>query len=126
MKKNIFEIFVLLLFIVLGVGEQIYINKLFDKICDYAVVIGELVRDGDMQNALKEAEEARGTWEKHKHFLEAIISHNETREVSVRLSELEGYISANDDKSAIATAKITEELCKNIEHVLAFKWDTIL
>ena len=126
MKKTIFAIFVLLLFIGMGVGEQIYINKLFDKIYDYANETLNLVMNGEMEEALKLSKEARETWEAQKHFAEAIISHNETREVSIRLSELEGYIVAEDDKSAVATAMITAELCKNLEHVLAFKWDTIL
>lgn len=126
MKKTIFAIVVLLLFIGLGIGEQIYINKLFDHIYDKANETYESLQEKNLDAALDTCREAQETWEKHKHYLEAIISHNETREVSVRLSELEGYILAKDDKSAIATARLTAEICKNLEHVLAFKWDTIL
>ena len=126
MKKTIFAIIVLLLFIGAGIGEQVYLNKVFDKIYDISEKTRDLVEQGEMEKALETAKEAREYWNDQKHFAEAIISHNETREISMRLSELEGYISAEDDKSAIATAAILADACKNLEHILGFKLDTIL
>ena len=126
MKKTIFAIAVLLLFIGLGIGEQIYLNKLLTTIFNDVVEIRELVENKDLDEALEKSKDVRAYWEDKQRLTEAIISHNETKELSSRLSELEGYLAAKDDKSAIATAAITVDLCNNLKHILGFKWDTVL
>lgn len=126
MKKVIFAIIVFLILIGLGVFEQVYLRNVFDNISTAAEEIRSLVEDKDFDNAHEKALEIQEYWEKQKHITEAIISHNETKEITMRLAEIEGYISAHDDKSSIATTAITIEVCDNLKHILGFCWDTVL
>ena len=125
MKKTIFAIIVLLLFIGLGIGEQFFVRATFDRIYEGVLEIRTLIEEDKLEEAHEKAMALQQSWSEKKHFAEAIISHNETKEITSRLSELEGYLAAKDDKSAIATAAITADLCKNLEHILAFTADTV-
>lgn len=126
MKKVIFAIIVFLVLIGLGVFEQVYLRRVFDNISHSALEIRSLVEDKSFDIAHEKAVELEEYWEKQKHITEALISHNETKEITMRLAEIEGYISAHDDKSAIATTAITAEVCDNLKHILGFCWDTVM
>lgn len=126
MKKVIFAIIVFLVLIGLGVFEQVYLRRVFDNISNSALEIRSLVADKNFDLAHEKAVELKEYWEKQKHITEALISHNETKEITMRLAEIEGYISAHDDKSAIATTAITAEVCDNLKHILGFCWDTVM
>ncbi len=126
MKKVIFAIIVFLILIGLGVFEQVYLRNVFDSISTAASEIRTLVEEKNFDEAHEKAVDIQEYWDKQKHVTEAIISHNETKEITMRLAEIEGYVSAHDDKSAIATTAITIEVCENLEHILGFCWDTVL
>lgn len=126
MKKIIIAISVLVIFITAGILEQIFIKKLFVKFGEEAEEIRALVENKNFALAHDKTLELQKSWEEKKHIVEAIISHNETKEITLRLAELEGYISAEDEKSAIATAAIAKDYCDNLIHILGFCWDTVL
>lgn len=126
MKKVIFAVIVFLVLIGLGVFEQVYLRRVFDNIASTSQEIRTLVEKGQFDEAHEKAVELKEYWERQKHITEAIISHNETKEITMRLAEIEGYVSAHDDKSAIATTAITIEVCENLKHILGFCWDTVL
>ena len=125
MKKGIFAIVVILIIIGLGVGEQIYLRHLFDDLYEKTLAISQSLEEKDMQAASEQTLELKDWWNARKHLLESIVSHNETKEVTLRIAELEGYIEADDDKSAYATARIIVEMSTNLPHLLGFSWDTV-
>ena len=125
MKKTIFALAIILVIIGAGVGEQVYLHHLFDDLHQKSLSIAERVEVEDMVGAHEETVQLQEWWNKRKHLLESIVSHNETKEVTLRIAELEGYIAIDDQKSSYATAQIMVELSTNLPHLLGFSWDTI-
>lgn len=125
MKKVIVALAIIIFFITIGVLEQVFINKLFTDIQEQTEEIRVLCEEKNFTPAKQKTLEMKNMWHKKKHFMETIISHNETKEITMRIAELEGYISASDDKSAIATSAILADYCHNLLEILAFSYSTI-
>lgn len=125
MKKTIFAIVVLVAIITIGILEQVYIYKTFEQLKSKALEIEEII-ETDIEKAHEYTKELDKWWTKRNHLLESIVSHNETKEMTLRIAELEGYASIEDDKSSMATVTIIIELCNNLIHILGVSWDTIL
>lgn len=124
MKRLLFAISVLLVIVAMGVFEQIYVVRLYDKMKDRAETVKAAVEE-DVSSALPAAEALKEEWLKNRSFLEAVTPHNETKEMVLRIAELIGYIEAEDDKSATATVAIILEMCENTPHILAFHWEHV-
>ena len=84
MKRTIFALIVLAVIIGLGVGEQVYLHHLFEDLNEKTRAIARLVDEDDMGEAHDKTVELQEWWNKNKHFLEAVVSHNETKEVTLR------------------------------------------
>ena len=125
MKRTVFAVIIILVMLAAGVGEQVYLHRLFAELHQKTVTIAETVQADDMEGAHEETLELQAWWNKRKHLLESIVSHNETKEVTLRIAELKGYIAIEDKKSAYATAAILLEASENLPHLLGFSWDTI-
>ena len=126
MKRVVIAIVILVLIVTAGVLEQVFLRKYFFSLKDKTNEVRALVEEKDFEKAHEKTVEMQESWSDKKHFVEAVISHNETKEITMRLAELEGYIQASDDKSAIATASIMADYCENLTHILGFCWDTVL
>ena len=120
----IFAIVIVLLIIAVGVFEQIYISRLYRATEAQAQEVKEIV-DEEVSLALPAAQKLKEGWLKKRSFLEAVTPHNETKEMVLRISELIGYIEAEDEKSALATVEIILEMCDNTPHILGFHWEHI-
>ena len=125
MKKGIFAAIVILIIIGIGVGEQIYLRHLFDDLYEKTLAISQTLKREDMQAAYRQTLELQDWWNSRKHLLEAIVPHNETKEVTLRIAELRGYIEVDDQQSSYATAQIMVEMSTNLPHLLGFSWDTV-
>ena len=125
MKRSIFAIVILVLIVAVGVAEQVWLHSLFEDLNDQSRAILQSLAAGDRDGALDQTNDLRDWWEKRKHLLEAVVSHNETKEVTMRIAELQGYIVIDDIKSSYATAAILHEMATNVPHLLGFSWDTI-
>ena len=124
MKKVIFALTVLICIIAFGVLEQIYLHKTFSAMKEKALEIQELI-ETNPDEAYAKSTDLKNYWSQKKHLTEAVISHNETREMTLKVSELEGYTKANDQYSAQAVVNMLVDMCDNYEHILGFSWDTI-
>ena len=125
MKRTAFAVIIILVMLSAGIAEQVLLHRLFDDLHTRAETIALTVAEDDLPLALRQTQELQDWWEKRKHGLEAIVSHNETKEVTLRVAELKGYIAIGDRKSAYATAAILIETSTNLPHLLGFSWDTI-
>jgi len=124
MRRLLLAVSVLLVIVAMGIFEQIYIVKLYDRTRAQAEEVKSAIQ-GDVTAALPAAEALKEQWLVDRSFLEAVTPHNETKEMVLRIAELIGYIEANDDKSATATVEIILEMCANTPHILAFHWEHI-
>ena len=124
MRRLIFAIVIVLLIIGLGVFEQVYINRLYNGTEAQAQAVKAALQE-DVKSALPVAEKLKKDWLDKRSFLEAVTPHNETKEMVLRIAELIGYVEAEDDKSALATAEIILEMCQNTPHILGFHWEHI-
>jgi len=126
MKRTVFAIVIIIVMLAAGIAEQVYLHRLFDDLNKKTEDIALSVAEERMDVALAQTAELQRWWECRKHSLEAIVSHNETKEVTLRIAELRGYIAIDDRKSAYATASILLETSTNLPHLLGFSWDTVL
>ncbi len=124
MKRTIFAIAIVLLIVAVGVFEQVYIKRLYSDTEAQAEKAKAAV-EADVKSALPAVESLKRTWLEKRSFLEAVTPHNETKEMVLRIAELVGYVEAEDDKSALATAEIILEMCQNTPHILGFHWEHI-
>ena len=124
MKRMIFAIAIVLLIVAVGVFEQVYIKRLYSNTEAQAEKAKAAV-EADVKSALPAVESLKRTWLEKRSFLEAVTPHNETKEMVLRIAELVGYVEAEDDKSALATAEIILEMCQNTPHILGFHWEHI-
>lgn len=125
MKRTVFAIVIIIVMLAAGIAEQIYLHRLFADLRRQTENISLSVASDDLPLALEQTSALQTWWEERKHFLEAIVSHNETKEVTLRIAELRGYIAISDRKSAYATAAILLETSTNLPHLLGFSWDTV-
>ena len=125
MKKAVFAIIVLLLILGLGIGELIILNKTYKTLENRMTEI-RIMLEQDDEEAYTATVDALVWWNAKKGAMETLVSHNETREMTLRLAELEGYVATDDHKSAIATVSIILELCRNTVNTLWLDWDTIM
>lgn len=125
MKKGIFALIILLLILGLGIGELFYLNHTYNTMKDRMSEVRNMLEreDAESYTAVVSAKE---WWNEKKALLETLVSHNETKEMTLRLSELEGYVAIDDQKSAVATVAIIIELCENTVNTLYLDWDTIM
>lgn len=125
MKKGIFALIILLLILGLGIGELFYLNHTYNTLKDRMSEVRNMIEreDAESYTAVVSAKE---WWNEKKALLETLVSHNETKEMTLRLSELEGYLAIDDQKSAVATVAIIIELCENTVNTLYLDWDTIM
>lgn len=125
MKKGIFALIILLLILGLGIGELFYLNHTYNTMKDRMTEVRNMIEreDAESYTAVVSAKE---WWNEKKALLETLVSHNETKEMTLRLSELEGYVAIDDQKSAVATVAIIIELCENTVNTLYLDWDTIM
>ena len=124
MQRMIFAVVIVLLIVGLGVFEQVYISRLYEDTEAQAEQVKAAVQE-DVESALPVAEKLKENWLEKRSFLEAVTPHNETKEMVLRIAELNGYVEAKDDKSALATAEIILEMCQNTPHILGFHWEHI-
>ena len=124
MKRMILAIAIVLLIVAVGVFEQVYIKRLYSNTEAQAEKAKAAV-EADVKSALPAVESLKRTWLEKRSFLEAVTPHNETKEMVLRIAELVGYVEAEDDKSALATAEIILEMCQNTPHILGFHWEHI-
>lgn len=124
MKRTIFAIAIVLLIVAVGVFEQVYIKRLYSDTEAQAEKAKAAV-EADVKSALPAVESLKRTWLAKRSFLEAVTPHNETKEMVLRIAELVGYVEAEDDKSALATAEIILEMCQNTPHIMGFHWEHI-
>lgn len=125
MKRTIFAIIIFCLILSAGIAEQVWLHRLFADLGDRTDKVLTALRQDDMTDALKQTQDLQAWWEERKHPLEAVVSHNETKEVTMRIAELKGYIAIDDKKSSYATAAILYEMADNLPHLLSFSWDTV-
>ena len=125
MKKGIFALIILLLILGLGIGELFYLNHTYNTMKERMSEGRNMIEreDAESYTAVVSAKE---WWNEKKALLETLVSHNETKEMTLRLSELEGYVAIDDQKSAVATVAIIIELCENTVNTLYLDWDTIM
>ena len=125
MKRTVFAILIFVVILVAGILEQVWLGRLFRDLGHQSEEILAAIDREDMTEALTRSVQLRDWWEARKHLLEAIVSHNETKEVTLRIAELQGYIAIGDQKSSYATAAILAEMATNLPHLLGFSWDTV-
>lgn len=126
MKKAILALVLLAVILALGIGEQVAVQKCFGHLEAEGKKILTLIGEDQMQEAERLTQELHRWWQEISRPFEGMISHNETKEVTLRIAELEGYIAIDDRKSAYATAAILVECANNLAHLLGFSWDTVV
>ncbi len=119
MKKVIAAIVILVVIIVAGILEAVYIDRTFDKIQEDLTTITEQVKSEDEQ-ALQATAEFSDWWEKKRSRIELFAYSPDLRSFSIALAETKGSIECGDYDNALSKCESLKTLAENIHKVLDF------
>lgn len=121
MLKITVAVVVVCLILGLGVCEQLFIHHTFNGIEERAVAIEESLSSADYNDALLLSQDLIKWWRKKRDILELTSPHNEVKDHISLLSQLEGYIQAEQYETAIAMTYAIREDADNKLNILAFR-----
>ena len=125
MVKSIYSIIIaLLIFACVGVGEQIYMVKTFEKLENNYTLIYEKLNDNTAN--LNDVESAKKLWLEKKKCLHFFIPHNDIREMDLWLSEAVSYFRLGDEKEATSKLEVAISLTKQLPKNYLIRLENIL
>lgn len=122
--KRFLALFIILIIILIGLLEQMYVVKTLDKLIEGIESVNSVIDDPELSK--QKFDEVMQWWNVERDYLEAFVSHNDTREINYRLSELQGAIDAKNTQDAIALCTTVIEVTEHTKHILEFSWDQVL
>ena len=125
MVKSIYSIIIaFLLFVAVGVGEQIYMVKTFEKLeNNYTIVYEKLSKGTANEN---DVESVKNLWLKKKKCLHFIIPHNDIKEMDLWLSESVSYFRLGNIEESISKLEVAISLAKQIPNNYLIRFENIL
>lgn len=125
MKKVIIAICILLVIVVAGILESVYVHKLFTQL---DVKLAELERsiEGEDDVAKAQLADLSAWWEKRRSFLELFVYSPDLRSFSVALGEADGSLKCDDYQNALSKIQSLIVMSSNIHRVLDFNLADII
>ena len=125
MKKTIFVIISIIIILVFGISEQIYMNKTLDTLESKAYEIETLLKE-ENPNAKVKVVELKNWWYEKRDMLEFIYPNTDIKDIAKEIGELEGAILNEAEDDPLIRCNVLKEMAKNSKNLLSFKWKNIL
>ncbi|MGN0771330.1 MAG: DUF4363 family protein [Christensenellales bacterium] len=125
-KKIVLVAVIFALIVAGGITEQIYIDKTFDKLENYADKIYFLLQEERYTEALTLTADLSDWWAKERDKLEFLCSNVDIKEIYREIGELQGSQYAEMYDDSITRANVLKYMAKNSKNLLAFKIKNIL
>ena len=125
-KKIILVTVIFVLIVAAGIAEQVYVDRTFDKLEDYADDLAVLLQAERYTEALELTEKLSTWWEKERDKLEFLCSNVDIKEIYREIGELQGSQYAEMYDDSITRANVLKYMAQNSKNLLAFKLKNIL
>lgn len=123
MKKTIIAVIILMLIIAAGILEQHYVRTVTSGlIAELDDLIFTIDNGGD---AVAKSEELCVFWQTKCDLMEVLVSHNEIREIMVKIGEIQGFVACGDLDNARAVSVTLKEISEYTQHLLQFRVEHI-
>lgn len=119
MKKVILAIIILAIILTAGILENVYVDKMFNRLDSSLADIEKSVIAQD-DAALKKTEELIGWWEKERKYAELFVYSPDIRAFSVALGETKGSLECEDYDNALSKIRSLQIMSQNIHDILDF------
>ncbi len=125
-KKIVLVTVIFVLIVAAGIAEQLYIDRTFDKLEDYADDLAVLLQAERYVEALELTEKLSTWWGKERDKLEFLCSNVDIKEIYREIGELQGSQYAEMYDDSITRANVLKYMAQNSKNLLAFKLKNIL
>jgi hypothetical protein len=124
MKKTLLAVVLLLIILIIGIFEQIYIKKTLADLSEMLINLESTIDDQELSE--EKMKELMAYWKDNRDPIEGFVYNNETREIVTKLSEINGFIEAKQLDNAKPVITTTLDIIDHTQHVLEFSWHHIL
>ena len=125
MKKVIVAIVILAVILTAGILENVYIDRLFDKLDARLADLEELIIAQD-ESALESIESLQSWWEGQRKYAELFVYSPDIRAFSVALGETQGSLECGDFDNALSKVRSLQVMSRNIHNILDFNASDII
>ena len=125
MKKVIVAIVILAVILTAGILENVYIDRLFDKLDNRLASLEELIIAQD-DSALESVESLQKWWEGQRKYAELFVYSPDIRAFSVALGETQGSLECDDYDNALSKVRSLQIMSRNIHNILDFNASDII
>ncbi len=125
MKRVVIAIVLLVAIITAGVLENVYVNKIFDRL-DSSLREIENDIESSNGNALEKTSNLISWWESKRKYMELFIYSPDVRSFSVALGETEGSLMCDDFQNALSKIESLRIMSANIRRILDFNLEDII
>ncbi len=125
MKRVITAIVILVVIVTAGILENVYIDKLFDKLDGkLADIEKSIVAEDDAANS--QVDELIEWWEGQRKYAELFVYSPDIRAFSVALGETQGSLECGDYDNALSKIRSLQIMSNNIHNILDFNLADII
>ena len=127
MRGKVWLTVILLALIVgLGAGEQIYVNRTFDKAIAKADEITALIEAENYAGANAAADAFSDWWKEERDILEFLCPNNDVKGIMTAIGDLRGALSAGMYDDSLQRSISLSCSVENSKNLLVFKWKNVL
>ncbi|MCM1306127.1 MAG: DUF4363 family protein [Bacteroides sp.] len=125
MKKVVVAIVILAVILTAGILENVYIDRLFDKLDNRLATLEELIIAQD-DGAVDAAEDLQKWWDNQRKYAELFVYSPDIRAFSVAIGETQGSLECGDFDNALSKVRSLMVMSRNIHNILDFNASDII
>lgn len=125
MKKVVLAVLILVVIIVSGVLENVYITRTFTDLDDKLKNLESSIKE-QSETALDDIGEINAWWEKKRTYIELFAYSPDVRSFSVALAETEGSLECGDFDNALSKCHSLIVMAHGIKRLLDFNAEDII
>ena len=118
MKRVLIAVLILATIITLGILEQIFIKNTMNALTDSLIELKTALLNGE--DGIPENDNVLQVWESKHRLFETLVPHNETKEIYIKISEIDGFISGGDTENALSVTITLLDLIEYTAHLLYY------
>lgn len=117
---------ILALIVGLGIGEQSYINKTFDRAVQKSEEITALIKAKNYAGANAATQAMSDWWKKERDVLEFLCPNNDVKGIMTAIGDLQGSLAAKTYEDSLQRSISLTANVENSKNLLIFKWKNVL
>ena len=126
MGKIILTIALVVIILVLGISERVFMQKAFDDLVLRCEEIQQLLIDKDYSAARKAVLQTKEWWAGKRNILEFTCPNNDIKDIYKEIGELEGTLYSEMYDDSITRTNVIKSMAENSKNLLAYRIKNIL